>query len=308
MNLLRQTLREYVVLRRGLGHKFTQPARDLEGFVTFMDKRDSTFITTKLALEWATQSQGKNASWAIKLAYVRGFARHVQALEIRTEVPPVGLLPYSGSAKPYIYSDIEIQALLEAALALKPANKLRRWTYHCLFGLLPVTGLRISEALTLKRQDVDLEHGILTVRDTKFGKSRYVPIHESTQRILVEYDHRRNELVNPPCSEYFLVAERGGRLLPQYVYPVFLRLSRQIGLRAQSANSGPRLHDFRHTFAVNTLLRWYRTGEKVDTLLPKLSTYLGHSCVRDTYWYLSACPELMELAAQRLETRWESKL
>ena len=143
MTLLRQTLHEYVTLRRGLGHKFTQPARDLESFVTFMKKHDSGFITTKLALEWATQSRGKNASWAIKLAYVRGFARHLQAMEIHTEAPPVGLLPYSGSAKPYIYSNIDIQTLLEAALALKPANKLRRWTYHCLFGILQVTGLRI---------------------------------------------------------------------------------------------------------------------------------------------------------------------
>jgi len=305
---LRKILHEYVALRRGLGHKFIQPARDLEGFVTFMEQYDSTFVTTKRALEWATQSPGKNASWAIKLAYVRGFSRHLQAMDIRTEIPPVGLLPYSGSAKPYIYSDIEIQTLLEAALALKPVNKLRRWTYHCLFGLLPTTGLRISEALTLKRQDVDLENCILTIRDTKFGKSRYVPIHASTQRILVEYDRRRDELINPPCSEYFLVAERGGRLLPQYVSRVFLRLSRQIGLRAPNASSGPRIHDFRHSFAVNTLLQWYRTGEKVDTLLPKLSTYLGHSCVRDTYWYLSACPELMEFAARRLETRWEAKL
>jgi integrase len=308
MNTLRQTLHEYIALRRSLGHKFRQPARDLEGFVTFLIHRNAQFITTKLALEWATQSPGKNASWAIKLSYTRGFARHLQITDTRTEVPPTGLLPYSSSAKPYIYSQAEIQALLEAALGLKPPKALRPWTYHCLFGLLPVTGLRISEALALKRQNVDLENGILTVCDTKFGKSRYVPIHESTQRILVEYSQRRDSLINPPRSDYFLVAERGGRLLSQYVYPVFLRLSRQIGLRDPSASSGPRLHDFRHSFAVNTLLRWYRTGENVDILLPKLSTYLGHSCVRYTYWYLSACPELMELAAQRLQTRWEAKL
>lgn len=135
-----------------------------------------------------------------------------------------------------------------------------------------------------------------------------MPIHASTQCALIEYARRRDVHINPPCSEFFLVAERGGRLLPQYVYPVFLRLSRQIGLRSPTASSGPRLHDFRHSFAVTTLLQWYRTGEKVDTLLPKLSTYLGHSCVRDTYWYLSACPELMEFAARRLETHWEAKL
>ncbi len=308
MNTLRQTLHEYVTLRRGLGHKFTQPARGLEGFVTFMEQQDSPFITTKLALEWATRAPGKHASWAIKLAYVRGFARHLQAMDLLTEVPPVGLLPYSGSAKPYIYSDTEVQALITAALTLEPADKLRRWTYHCLFGLLSVTGLRITEALTMKCQDVDLENSILTIRDTKFGKSRYIPIHGSTRQILSEYARRRDEMINPSCSDYFLVAERGGRLFPTYVYPLFLRLSRQIGLRGSNDSKGPRLHDFRHSFAVNTLLRWYKTGEKVEILLPKLSTYLGHSCIRDTYWYLSACPELMDLAAQRLETRWEGLL
>jgi integrase len=306
MNPLRQQLREYVSLRRGLGHKFIKQAKSLEGFVTFMEHCDATFITTKVALEWATQSPGKHASWAINLANVRGLSRYLQTIDLRTEVPPAGLLPYSGSAKSYIYSDMEIQALLEAALALKPVDALRRWTFHCLFGLLPVTGLRISEALALKKKEVDLDGCILTVRDTKFGKSRYVPIHASTQRVLIEYVRRREEHINPPCSDYFLVAERGGRLLPQYVYPVFLRLSRQIGLRKPTACSGPRIHDFRHRFAVMTLLQWYRSGENVDNLLPKLSTYLGHTCVRDTYRYLSACPELMELATRRLETRWET--
>jgi integrase len=229
MSPLRQTLHEYVALRRGLGHKFVQPAKSLEGFVTFMEQCDAAFVTTKAALEWATQSPGKNASWAINLAHVRGFSRHLQTIDLRTEVPPIGLLPYSGSAKPYIYSDTEIQALLEAALALKPVHGLRRWTYHCLFGLLPVTGLRISEALALKRQDVDLENCILTVRDTKFGKSRHVPIHESTQRILIEYAHRRDVHINPPWSAYFLVAERGGRLLPQYVSRVFFTYPGKLG-------------------------------------------------------------------------------
>lgn len=201
MSPLRQTLREYVSVRRGMGHKFVQPAKNLEGFVTFIEQCDAAFVTTKLALEWATRSPGKHASWAISLSYVRGFSRHLQTIDSRTEVPPVGLLPYSGSAKPYIYSAIEIQALLEAALALSPTHGLRRWTYHCLFGLLAVTGIRISEALALKSQDVDLEDCILTVRDTKFGKSRHVPIHGSTQRVLIDYARRRDVHLNPPRSE-----------------------------------------------------------------------------------------------------------
>ncbi len=306
MSSLRQTLRDYVAMRRGLGHKFIKPAQRLEGFVTFMEKGDSSVITTKLALKWATRSPGKQSSWAINLADVRGFARHLQTTDPRTEVPPTGLLPHSGRAQAYIYSDTEIQALLSASLALPPVNGLRRWTYHCLFGLLPVTGLRISEALALQQQDVDLESGIITVRDTKFGKSRLVPVHPSTRQVLVDYTCRRDAHCGARCSHYFLVAERGGQLLPQYVYRVFWRLSRQIGLRDPTASTGPRLHDFRHRFAVATLLEWYRSGQSIDILMPRLSTYLGHSCIRDTYWYLSACPELMELAARRLEKHWEA--
>ena len=195
--------------------------------------------------------------------------------------------------------------MLAAALALPPERGLRRWTYHCLFGLLAVSGLRISEALALRRDDTDLERGILTIRGTKFGKSRLVTIHSSTQQVLQDYSRRRDLHLVHPHSPCFLVAERGGQLLPQYVYPVFLKLSRQTGLRAETARTGPRLHDFRHRFAVATLLDWYRSGIDVDSLMPVLSTYLGHTCIRDTYWYLSACPELMGYATRRLERRWE---
>lgn len=304
---LRPALRDYVSIRRGLGHKFVKPAKRLEGFVTFMEQSDCSVISTKLALKWATRSPGKHASWAINLTDVRGFSRHLQSIDPRTEVPPVGLLPYSGRTRPYIYSDNEIQALLTASSALLPVKGLRRWTYYCLFGLLPVTGLRISEALALRQQDVDLKSGTITVRDTKFGKSRLVPVHSSTRQVLIDYASRRNAHCGALCSEYFFVAERGGKLLSPNVNHVFLQLSRQIGLRDPNARSGPRLHDFRHRFAVTTMLVWYRSGQNVDTLMPRLSTYLGHSCVRDTYWYLSACPELMQLAARRLEEHWEAQ-
>ena len=306
MSTLRTALRDYLALQRGLGYKYVHQERTLTNFILFMERRESTVITTKLALEWATQSPGKHASWAILLTDVRGFARHLHNTEPHTEIPPAGLIPRSGRTHPYLYSDTEIQALLAAALALPPKRGLRRWTYHCLFGLLAVTGLRISEALALKRDDTDLEEGILTIRGTKFGKSRLVTIHPSTQQVLLDYVQRRDLHLVHPRSPYFLVAERGGKLLPQYVYPVFLNLSRQTGLRAATAHTGPRLHDFRHRFAVATLLDWYRSGQDVDNLMPVLSTYLGHSCIRDTYWYLSACPELMEHATCRLEKRWES--
>jgi len=260
MSTLQQALRDYVSMRQGLGYKFFHQAHRLEQFITFMSERDAVIITTKLALEWATLSPGRHASWAIRLTDVRGFARHLQTLEPATEIPPNGLIPYQGRVQPYLYTEAEIQALLAAALVLPPERALRRWTYHCLFGLLAVTGLRISEALALQRDAVDLAAGVLTIRNTKFGKSRLVPLHSSTQQVLSDYARRRDAHLGSPRSSYFLVAERGGRLVPQYVYKVFHQLSRQIGLRGPSVQAVPRLHDFRHRFAVTTLLDGYRSG------------------------------------------------
>ncbi len=271
-----------------------------------MEARKATTITTKLAVEWATLPPERHASWALRLTDARGFARHVANIDPNTEVPPAGLLPGLKRAKPYLYSDAEISALLAAALALPPADGLRRWSYHCLFGVIAVTGMRLSEATGLERSDVDLEAGILTVRQTKFGKSRLVPLHPTTRAVLCSYAERRDAQLGSRCGPHFFVAERGGRLLHQYVHRVFWRLSRDIGLRCPGDHSGPRVHDFRHRFAVRTLLGWYRGGTDVERQLPVLSTYLGHVCVRDTYWYLSACPELMQEAARRLDQRWEA--
>lgn len=306
MNSLQSALRQYVTMRRGLGYKFQHQERRLTDFVAFMDERSASVVTSKLALEWATLPPDRHSSWALRLTDVRSFARHLRSAEPLTEVPAPGIFPALRRAKPYLYTDLEIYGLLAAAWALPPAGGLRRWTYHCLFGLLAVTGLRINEALRVRREDVDLQQGILTIRETKFGKSRLVPLHPSTLGILLRYAARRDEHLRPQCSAYFFVAERGGRLLLQYVHRVFWKLSRQIGLRSPTDHTGPRLHDFRHRFAVETLLRWYRSGQNVEAQLPTLSTYLGHSCVRDTYWYLSACPELMEHAARRLEARWKA--
>ncbi|MEA2729945.1 MAG: hypothetical protein QOF70_4420 [Acetobacteraceae bacterium] len=307
MTSLRSALERYLSMRQGLGYKYHHQTRRLTDFVTFMEKRKATTITTKLAMEWATLPPDRHATWALRLTDVRGLARHVANMEPKTEVPPAGILPRLKRAKPYIYSDAEINALLAAALVLPPEDGLRRWTYHYLFGLIAVTGMRLSEAIGLQRDDVDLEAGVLTVGLTKFGKSRLVPLHPTTRSALRSYADRRDAHLGSRCSPYFFVAERGGRLLHQYVHRVFWRLSREIGLRRPGDRTGPRVHDFRHRFAIRTMLGWYREGTDVEQQLPVLSTYLGHACVRDTYWYLSACPELMQEAARRLDRRREAR-
>jgi integrase/recombinase XerD len=205
-----------------------------------------------------------------------------------------------------MYSDQEVRQLLVAAAALPPRASLRGATYRCLFGLLAVTGLRISEAISLEPQDVDLEHGVLTIRGAKFGKSRLVPLHASTIRVLTHYARRRDRYLGTSRAPRFLVNDQGRTLESSNVRRTFYRLSRQIGLRGPTDRHGPRLHDFRHRFAVRTLMRWYRSGQDSERRLPVLSTYLGHGHISDTYWYLSAHPQLMGLAKRRLEKRWEN--
>lgn len=306
MSRLRRALERYVRMRQGLGYKYNSPARRLSDFVSFMEARGTETITVALAMEWVTKI-GRQPTWAIRLTDVRCFAQHVAHFDPLTEVPPTDLVPAGRRAKPYIYSDAEIEALVAAALALPPANALRRWTYHCLFGLIAVAGLRHSEALNLHRDDVDLDQGVLTIRESKFGKSRLVPLHTTTISVLRDYSARRDAHLAPPRSPYFFVAEQGGRLLHQYVHRVFWRLSRQTGLRQKGQRNGPRVHDLRHRFAVQTLINWYRAGLDIEQQLPVLSTFLGHAYVRDTYWYLSATPELMSHAARRLDKRWEAR-
>jgi integrase/recombinase XerD len=307
MKRLRKAVHNYLAMRRALGFKLRDAAVGLLDFVAFLEREQASSITLELALQWATQpSHRQPAAWAQRLTWVRGFARHWSATDPRTEIPPWGLLPHRpGRARPYLYTDGEIERLLQAAKNLPSSQGLRGWTYACLFGLLAVTGLRISEALALTRQDVDLQQGLLTIRDSKFGKSRLVPLHRSTQRVLVEYAERRELILGSHATASFLVSDRGRPLEGSTVRRTFYQLSRQTGLRRPADHHGPRLHDFRHRFAVRTLVEWYRSGQDVERRLPILSTYLGHAHVSDTYWYLSACPELMGLAKERVERRWE---
>jgi integrase len=205
---LRSALEKYLSMRKGLGYKYEHQTRRLADFVAFMEKRRATIITTKLAMEWATLPPDRHASWALRLTDARGFARHVANFDPRTEVPPVGMLPGWKRAKPYVYSDTEIDALLTAALALPPEDGLRRWTYHTLFGMIAVTGMRLSEAMALERDDVDLDAGVLTIRLTKFGKSRFVPLHPTTSAALRSYANRRDAHLGTRCGSTFSLPSR----------------------------------------------------------------------------------------------------
>ena len=306
MKTMRQAVEDYLSLRRSLGFKLKDHERRLREFAIFLRKKKAARISTLVALQFATQPQNvQPAEWAARLCVVRGFARYRSGDDPATEIPPLGLLPYRPMrARPYLYSEEEIRQLLQAAQNLPATYSLKPWTYHCLFGLLAVTGLRISEALNLQLKDVDWSEGILTIQGAKFGKSRLVPLHASTRRALLAYTKRRDRIFAQEPISHFFVSSRGHRLDGGAVRRTFYQLSRQIGLRAASASHGPRLHDFRHRFAVQTLVRWYRKGEDVERRLPILSTYLGHAHVTDTYWYLTSTPELLGAAGKRMEKRW----
>ena len=305
---LRKAVENYLTMRRSLGFKLRDMGYNLWHFVAFMEQQRASVITTELALRWAQQPQNVlPAQWAARLSFVRSFARYWSATDPRTEIPPMGLLPYrTKRATPYIYSNDEIQNLLEAARNLPPSTGLRPLTYYSLFGLMAVTGMRISEVIRLDRTDIDLKQELLTVRLTKFSKSRLIPLHTSTVKKLKRYLHRRDQIYPRPSTTRLFLSNQGTPLTDCMARWTFVKLSRQIGLRKIGNSFGPRLHDLRHRFAVNTLLHWYQTGVDFEQRLPVLSTYLGHAHVTDTYWYLSAIPELLALTKDRLEKRWEA--
>jgi len=265
-------------------------------------------LTVEVMTQWAKcDSHGSNdpLTWARRLKSLRTFLRWLQQFEPRTEVPDdsiFGRMPKR--LTPHIYSEQEIIDLLAAARRLGPVNGLRPLVYETLFGLIASTGMRISEALSLRNEDVNLKYGMLTIHQTKFGKSRQVPLHPSTVTALSRYLWMRNLAGDFAQDEAPLfIGTRGRRLgLPmgsRQVHRVFIELREQLGWRNRGAHHAPRIHDLRHTFVVRRILLWQSQGIDVDQAMLSLSTYVGHAMVTNTYWYLTAVPELMALAGQR---------
>jgi integrase/recombinase XerD len=308
MSALSQSLEDYLAVRRSAGYKLESVARMLSSFVAFAEHAGAGTITAELALSWAAQPQQASPIWlAHRLSAVRGFARYMHALDPATEIPPDGLLTAPGyqPAPPYLYSDADISALLAAARRLTPP--LQAATFETLLGLLAVTGLRIGEAMRLDRDDIDWDDKVLVVRSSKFGRSREVACHDSTIEALRAYSARRDQLCPRPASASFFVSQHGRRLAHHSIYAAFRQLAREAGLPQRPGGRAPNVHGLRHSFAVGTLLRWYRDGGDVQARLPLLSTYLGHVRPSSTYWYLTACPQLLALAAERLEASDEEQ-
>jgi len=309
MSNLQQAVEDYLEMRRALGFGLQAMECRLRDFIAFMQEGGTSHITTELAVRWARQpANGEPAGWAQRLSNLRQFAAWYSARDPRTEVPAKGLLPHKVRRKPpYIYRDEEIERLVQAAQKLSSPMGLRAHTYSTILGLLAVTGMRVSEVVALDREHVDLDEAIITIRHTKFGKSRIVPVHRSTRDALAAYTKVRDRVFPATTTLAYFLSERGGRASACGVRNNFAKISRQVGLRKPVAGyrhgHGPRLHDMRHRFAAQTILDWYRAGLDVEREMPKLSTYLGHVHVNDTYWYIEAVPELLRLATERLVGR-----
>jgi integrase len=301
MNPLATALEDYLALRRSMGFKLRRAEKLLGQFIEYCGTVEAEVVTIELALRWATLPREASPSWVChRLGVVRAFSRYLALLDARTEVVPTNLVPHRPSrATPFLHTHEQVQALMAAAGSLP--SPVRQATYETIVGLLWATGMRVGEALHLDSADVDLVNGMLTIRETKFGKSRELPLHETTTAVLRTYARRRLQWFPQPDTEAFFLSAAGTRVLYCNFHLGFQELVRRAGIEPRSTSCRPRPHDLRHSFAVRTLTNWYRDRLDVEARLPKLSTYLGHVHPAHTFWYLSGAPELLALAAQRLE-------
>jgi integrase len=305
MSELSGHVQDYLRLRRALGFKLERAGHLLPQLVAYLEAAGVATVTSELAIAWARlPGHTQPNHWAQRLAIARGFARYLRALDPATEVPPAGVFPTRRHRPtPFLWSQRDICRLLESTRALRPA--LRAATYQALFGLLATCGMRVGEAVGLDRDDVDLRAGVITIRHAKFDRTRLVPLHPTVTEALSRYATERDRLCPRPRARAFFVSSAGTRLDRSGVGKTLRKITTALGMRTESVH--PRAHDLRHSFAVDTLIRWQRSGLSVDEHIATLSTYLGHVSPADTYWYLSASPELMGLAAQRLHTRFGAR-
>ena len=305
MSELSAHVEDYLRLRRALGFKLERAGHLLPQLVAYLEAAGVATVTSELAIAWARlPAHTQPNHWAQRLAIARGFARYLRALDPATEVPPAGVFPTRRHRPtPFLWSQRDICRLLESTRALRPA--LRAATYQALFGLLATCGMRVGEAVGLDRDDVDLRAGVITIRHAKFDRTRLVPLHPTVTEALSRYATERDRLCPRPRARAFFVSSAGTRLDRSGVGNTLRKITTALGMRTESVH--PRAHDLRHSFAMDTLIRWQRSGLSVDEHIATLSTYLGHVSPADTYWYLSASPELMGLAAQRLHTRFGAR-
>ncbi len=309
MTGLRTAIAEYLDLRRALGFGLKKDERLLLDFAAFLERRHATHITAELAASWAQQPASTDANYhAGRLRAVRSFARYRILTDPRTEIPPTDLLPRQRSAfQPHIFTGDEIGRILAASLRpWRGATRFYCLCHYTIYGLLSVTGMRVSEVLNLDVDDVDLVSGVITIRNAKFGKSRLVPVHETTRAALEAYRAQREAHLAGRTVDAFFISVPGRRIIPSVLDRAFRRLTRRLGMRAATGPVGPRLHDLRHTMAIEVLRRCYGTGADPERRLPALSTYLGHTHLNYTYWYLHQNPGLMTEAMARLQHRWEA--
>lgn len=304
MKSLRAYVDDYLRLRRALGYKLERHGRLLPQLLNYLEAAGASTITSELAISWARQPTGAHPRhWAARLAIARGFAAHMHTMDPRTEVPPADAFAVRyRRPTPYLWSQEDIRRLLEAARTLR--QPLRAASFEALFGLLAVSGMRVGEAIALDLDDVDLEHGVVTIRKqtAKLERARLVPLHPTTGEALEQYVRTRQRQCPRPRSRAFFLSATGARIDRSTVSKTLRKITIALGLRTETAR--PRAHDLRHGFAISTLIEWQRSGVQIDERIAALSTYLGHISPADTYWYLTATPELMGAAAQRLERRF----
>ena len=300
MSDLRLELVNYLALRRSLGFKLERTGQLLDLFVGSLEAEGAEKITTELALAWATLPTDSDPSWhGARLLAVRGFAKYLATIDPESEVPPPDLLPArSRRAVPFLYSEADVTALMTRARSLR--SPLRAATYETLIGLLWTTGMRVGEAISLERCDVELDEALLVVRHAKFDKSREVPVHRSTAAALRRYATLRDRHCPRPSSPSFFVSTTGTRLIYKNVHFVFHELVKDVSLVSTSPRCRARIHDLRHSFAIRAMTA-IEGGDDAELARTRLSAYLGHFDVASTYWYLEATPELLGTAAARLE-------